>query len=155
MNKYIKVLIIVALAVLVVLLWVRIERNEHRINALYDVLDTDVLGISLEKRAWARVQGWRSENNLKQYVYDPSLCVVANARLSEIKTDWSHNGFAKYINAVNFNYLGENLAKGFDDSYKMFEAWLKSPTHRNNLINYTYSCLVRSDNYCVQEFGSY
>lgn len=153
--KYIKILIWLALALLIVLLWLKAEQNEHRINALYGTTDTDVLGVSLEKRAWTRIQGWRSENNLRQYIYDPVLCTVATARIGEIKTDWSHNGFAKYIEYTNYKYLGENLAKGFDDSYKMLEAWLRSPTHRYNLLNYTYSCLVCADNYCVQEFGGY
>ena len=154
-NLYIRIIFALAVVLLIVMLWVRVNKNEHRIDTLYDVLDTDVSGISLEKRAWVRIQGWRSENNLDQYIYDQSLCDVANARLGEIKSDWSHKGFAKYIHNVDFRYLGENLAKGFDDSYQMFEAWLKSPTHRNNLIKYTHSCLVCSDGYCVQMFGIY
>jgi len=38
-----------------------------------------------------------------------------------------------------FTYAGENLAVHFSDSDEVVEAWMKSPTHRANIINDNYT----------------
>jgi len=38
----------------------------------------------------------------------------------------------------DYNYAGENLAMDFASAEKMNEAWLASPTHRNNILNQKY-----------------
>lgn len=38
----------------------------------------------------------------------------------------------------NYKYAGENLAIGFFESEEVFQAWLNSPSHRDNLINPNY-----------------
>lgn len=37
-----------------------------------------------------------------------------------------------------FTYAGENLAKNFTDSSEIVNAWMNSPTHRDNLLNSKY-----------------
>jgi hypothetical protein len=39
----------------------------------------------------------------------------------------------------NYKYAGENLAVGFVDSEEVYEAWLNSPSHKENLLNSKYS----------------
>jgi len=38
----------------------------------------------------------------------------------------------------NYKYAGENLAIGFYDSSEAFNAWLNSPSHRENMLNKNY-----------------
>ncbi|OGZ62595.1 MAG: hypothetical protein A2812_03015 [Candidatus Staskawiczbacteria bacterium RIFCSPHIGHO2_01_FULL_36_16] len=38
----------------------------------------------------------------------------------------------------NYKYAGENLAIGFYDSKEAFNAWLNSPSHRENILNKNY-----------------
>jgi len=38
-----------------------------------------------------------------------------------------------------YKYAGENLAVGFSDSKNTYEAWLNSPSHRDNLFNKNYT----------------
>lgn len=38
----------------------------------------------------------------------------------------------------NYYYAGENLAVGFYDSKEVYEAWLNSPSHRDNIFNPNY-----------------
>lgn len=38
----------------------------------------------------------------------------------------------------SYKYAGENLAIGFFDSKEVFEAWLNSPSHRENILNSNY-----------------
>lgn len=38
----------------------------------------------------------------------------------------------------NYKYAGENLAIGFFDSNEVYQAWLNSPSHKENLLNPNY-----------------
>ena len=61
-------------------------------------------------------------------------------------------------------YAGENLAKSFDNSRDVVEAWMKSPTHRANILKPEYSEIgiavkdgilnKEETTLVVQEFGS-
>lgn len=48
---------------------------------------------------------------------------------------WHWFGEAKY----NFKYAGENLAVNFNDSVKVANAWMDSPTHKANILNYRFT----------------
>lgn len=41
--------------------------------------------------------------------------------------------------SYNYVYAGENLAVHFTDSSDVVDAWMKSPTHRENIMNGTYA----------------
>ncbi len=41
-------------------------------------------------------------------------------------------------NRYSYTYAGENLAVGFLDAQSTVDAWIRSPTHRNNLANVHY-----------------
>ncbi len=58
-------------------------------------------------------------------------------------TPWS------FIKSAGYEYLyaGENLAKGFTDSSEVADAWMNSPTHRENLLSSKY----RDIGFSVQE----
>ena len=47
------------------------------------------------------------------------------------KTPWD------FIKAANYTYVyaGENLAIGYDDSTELHNAWMNSPSHRENIMN--------------------
>lgn len=50
------------------------------------------------------------------------------------KDPWSFIAAAGY----NFLFAGENLARDFGDSKSVVNAWMNSPTHRDNLVNGRY-----------------
>jgi len=39
----------------------------------------------------------------------------------------------------NYKYAGENLAIGFFDSKEVYDAWLNSPSHKDNILNPNYT----------------
>lgn len=41
----------------------------------------------------------------------------------------------KFSQADNFTVLGENLSKGYDDVPSLVQAWMNSPTHRENILD--------------------
>ncbi len=46
-----------------------------------------------------------------------------------------------FMHKYNYSYsvAGENLARDFSDTQSMTEAWMESPTHRENIVNPKYS----------------
>lgn len=62
----------------------------------------------------------------------PDVCLVAqaNRRAKEIALKFAHTGktfCGRYVS-------GENLTKGYKTTESVTDAWLKSPTHRENLL---------------------
>jgi uncharacterized protein YkwD len=58
---------------------------------------------------------------------------------------WSHNspsGKSPWVwfNQAGYNYVyaGENLAKDFGSTSRMMEAWMASPTHKENIVSPKY-----------------
>ena len=61
------------------------------------------------------------------------------------KNYWAHNApdgaspwsFFKNV-GYRYLYAGENLARDFGDSASVVNAWMNSPTHRDNLLSGRY-----------------
>lgn len=99
------------------------------------------------------VNEYRLETNRPKLIYSDFLCSIANKRLTEIRTDWSHNGFLKSKYCDNCT-LGENLSKNFLFSDQVMDGWLNSQPHKRILdMNYTHSCIATDGDYIVQIFG--
>lgn len=103
------------------------------------------------------VNAWRSENGYLEYKISPTACTFAQTRVKEIQTDFSHDGL--YVHAKELpsgSYISENLSEGFNYAYETMDAWVKSPTHLDNLKkDYTHSCIKCEKGYCVHIFSYY
>jgi hypothetical protein len=81
--------------------------------------------------------------------------LILNSQLSQAAADkaqymFSHNFWAhnspdgktpwEFISATGYKYTvaGENLAKNFNDSQGVVDAWVASPSHRDNLLKSSY-----------------
>ena len=89
----------------------------------------------------------RKSKGLGDLVLNENLSRAALAKGQDMlkKQYWSHfgpNGETpwQFINASGYNYVyaGENLAKDFSAGYDAHLAWMKSPTHRANIMNTNY-----------------
>lgn len=78
----------------------------------------------------------RGEAGLDELKWDNNLETVASVRAKECSEKFSHtrpNGTQWYT--VNSKIQGgENLAFGFDNAEDCVEAWMESPTHRDNIL---------------------
>jgi len=90
----------------------------------------------------------RSNQNLPDLSLNSALTAAAQAKANDMaKRDyWSHNTPSgqtpwTFVAAANYQYLklGENLAADFVDSGDVINAWLASPTHRQNLLDSSFS----------------
>ena len=111
------------------------------------------------------INNFRIENGMWELVRYEPLCELARIRVSEIKTDWSHNGFENrneeiYTRFCNKDPIvctgaGENLAKGdFTDEKDLIKGWIESPEHKDNILgNYNAQCVAVSETYYVSLFA--
>ncbi len=115
----------------------------------------------------------RSENGLPSLSLSSQLSSAASGKAMDMFTNnyWAHvspSGTTPWFfirNAgYNYVYAGENLARGFDNASDIVNAWMASPSHRENILSGNYSevgfavqdgSLTGSDTILVvQMFGS-
>lgn len=89
----------------------------------------------------------RQKNGLQPLKIDERLITAANAKASYM---FSHNYWAHtapdgttpwyFFSKAGYSYLhaGENLAKEFDTSAHVVDAWMDSPSHRANILRTDY-----------------
>lgn len=113
-------------------------------------------------RAFNLVNSQRTSNGLKPLVWDNNLESTSAVRAKECSQSFSHtrpNGKPWYT--VNSNIMGgENLAYGYYDANSALNAWMDSPTHRENILwpeftKIAISVYAADDGtyYWAQEFG--
>ncbi len=85
----------------------------------------------------------RVERGLKPLIYNEQLATAAESKAKHmfINNYWAHfspNGDSPwdFIKSAQYEYeyAGENLAKNFMFSSNVVDAWMNSPTHRENLL---------------------
>lgn len=97
-------------------------------------VDTGLRAEALE--AYNQVNEERAAAGLDSLKWDQNLETVCSVRAKECSEKFSHtrpNGKAWYT--VNSKIQGgENLAFGFDNATDAVDAWMNSPTHRDNIL---------------------
>jgi len=90
----------------------------------------------------------RTELALPELKVNPVLVAAAQAKADDMaaKSYFSHTSPEGYNSwhwfkeaGYDYHYAGENLAVNFSDSSDVQEAWMASPTHRENIVNLRYS----------------
>ncbi len=104
----------------------------------YSINDQDLLSITNKVRA---------QNNLPPLDLNGELTSAAEKKAQDMfaKNYWAHfapDGTSPwyFIKSAKYNYIyaGENLAKGFTASTDVVNAWMNSPSHRENILSDKY-----------------
>ena len=130
--------------------------------ALSNASDVDTGLRSEALDAYNQVNEERAAAGLDNLKWDQNLETVCSVRAKECSQVFSHtrpNGKAWYT--VNSKIQGgENLAFGFDSASDCVEAWMNSPTHRDNILYDEFAKVAigiyQDDNgtcYWAQEYG--
>lgn len=130
--------------------------------ALADTSDANTSLRSEAMRAFNLVNSQRAASGLPALVWDSNLESPAAVRAEECSVAFSHtrpNGRPWYT--VNSKVMGgENLAYGYYDASSAVDAWMSSPTHRENILwpeftKVAISIYAADDGtyYWAQEFG--
>lgn len=89
----------------------------------------------------------RMESGLSPLTLNNQLSEAAQRKAGDMFAFnyWAHNSPSgrdpwSFFHEVDYNYLyaGENLARDFMNSSSVVDAWMNSPTHRDNLLNSRY-----------------
>ena len=115
----------------------------------------------------------RAEYGLPALTYNSKLAKAAGAKAANmfLENYWAHNSPSgktpwSFISAAGYKYIfaGENLARDFDNPSAVVNAWMNSPTHRDNLLDKNFAEIGVAVSYgkltgregilVVQEFGA-
>lgn len=121
-------------------------------NLIYDYLAKDYISTTNTYRNWsnevvALINEIRTSKGLNVLVQDPALSQLAIIKAQDmIKRGYFDHTSPFYGDpwdmAMLFDYeyvsFGENLARNFKTPKQTVDAWLASPTHRENLLNEHY-----------------
>lgn len=89
----------------------------------------------------------RSQNGLPPLALNTTLTHAAAEKANDMisKNYWAHNSPTgqtpwEFIVGSGYSYkvAGENLAKNFDTSANVVQAWMASPSHRENILKSSY-----------------
>jgi uncharacterized protein YkwD len=104
----------------------------------------------------------RLNHNLIPFKHNPLLCDSALKRAKESTLDWSHNGYTEQAKLMFLKYpkitrTGENLSRAYTSETSMVDAWMRSESHKDNIINYDYTdtCIMCYMGNCAQFFATF
>ncbi len=90
----------------------------------------------------------RQKNGLSHLKLDSELSQAASNKASDMfaKNYWSHvapDGVTPWIfiknSGYDYLYAGENLGRGFSGASEVVDAWMASPSHRDNMLSPNYN----------------
>ena len=112
--------------------------------------DSNILGVAFNISTQELLNSTNAERikyGLEPLVLNNQLMQAAQDKANDVfaKNYWAHyapDGTSPwyFFQKANYQYLfaGENLAKDFDNSQAVVNAWMNSPTHRENLLKPEY-----------------
>lgn len=150
-----KILVLAVVTAISIVIFFDIQ-NQKSITA--KITPTPTPYVFSENKLWDLIQDWKLENSGYTYSKEEKICKIADLRLGEIMSSFSHDGFYNHteeLYSYGYDLIGENLAKNFTTEHDFFYSWLRSPSHKENLEeDFKYSCLKCHNTYCVQIFAN-
>lgn len=131
--------VIIALLFIQILFFPFLKTNYPQVlGVAIDISSEKLLFLTNQKRVEAGLEPLGLDNTL-------SNAAILKAKDMFSKDYWAHNapdGTTPWVFIKNagyeYVYAGENLAKGFTSSPSVVEAWMKSPTHKENVLSPNY-----------------
>ena len=109
---------------------------DPNITALAGQLSGPAESKAIAKAAFDTINATRAASGLGTLTWSTGLEQASAVRAVEAAQVWSHTrpDGSEYW-TVNSNLVyGENLAKGYDSADAAFNAWMASPTHKDNIL---------------------
>jgi len=98
----------------------------------------EVVRLTNEKRIQAGLQPLKYNSTLSSAAYAKGRDMIERDYWAHVAPDGTQPW--KFFSDFGYRYLyaGENLARDFSNPYSAVEAWMNSPTHKDNLLNSKY-----------------
>ncbi len=133
------ILLIIALLIFSFSLLATVESKYPSVLGIsYNISITDLLDITNKVRG---------EHGVSTLSLNPDLSKAAANKASDMfgKNYWAHiapDGITPWVfiknSGYDYLYAGENLGRGFSDSQDLVNAWMASPSHRDNMLSDKY-----------------
>jgi hypothetical protein len=133
-------IVIICLFLFVASLFAAVGKTSPAVLGIsFNVASSDLLTLTNQKRA---------ENGLAALTINDQLANAAEQKANHMFANnyWAHiapDGTTPwyFIKNAGYDYLyaGENLARGFTSSNDVINAWMASPTHRENMLSKNYN----------------
>lgn len=104
-----------------------------------DITIGDLLAFTNNKRAEDGVSELRLDPVLSAAAYDKAKDMFEDNYWAHVAPDGTEPWYFILNSGYDYLYAGENLAKDFNTSQGVVEAWMNSPSHRENLISAKYT----------------
>ena len=104
----------------------------------YQVSDVQLLNLTNYERAQAGQPPLTLNRQLSEAAKKKSAHMFANNYWAHFAPDGTSPWDFIRGEGYSYTYAGENLAKGFTTSYDAVKAWMKSPTHKANILSPNY-----------------
>lgn len=132
-------MVIIGLLFIQILFFPVVKTNYPQILGVsIDISSEELLSLTNQKRAEAGLPPLEFNNTL-------SNAAILKAKDMFAKNYWAHNAPDgttpwEFIKDAKYQYVyaGENLAKGFTVSEDVVDAWMRSTTHRENVLSPNY-----------------
>ena len=135
--------------------------DDHAIALAGEYKSSEEIAAAVQE-AFALVNAQRTAAGLSALVWNQGLADAAQVRAQEITTYFSHtrpDGSSWWTVNSTLQY-GENLAKLYQSSSSVVNAWMASPTHRANIMDGSFISIGMAiyqtgdgSWYWAQEFG--
>lgn len=111
---------------------------------------SDGASLAYEQAVAGLVNAQRAQAGLPALHLDGALCLGARAKSQDMQQShyFSHtspNYGSPYDMmrqfGISYSYAGENIAMGYQTPETVVEAWMASPSHRENILSENYSAL--------------
>ena len=98
----------------------------------------EVVNLTNQKRAEAGLSALRYNQTLSSAAYTKGQDMIARDYWAHVAPDGTQPW--KFFNdfGYKYRYAGENLARDFSNASSAVDAWMNSPTHRENILNPKY-----------------
>lgn len=109
-----------------------------QIAFLFSITDENIINITNKERIKENLSPLTANQLLSKAAYDKAQAIINSQK-------FGHNiigeKFSHWIkeSGYQYSYIGENLAVDFYTNEGIMKAWLKSPTHRKNILNEKFS----------------
>lgn len=105
----------------------------------YSISVEELFSLTNQERVKQNLSPLTLNSKLSEAAAKKALHMLANNYWAHFAPDGTSPWYFIKNSGYNYTYAGENLAKGFTASSDVVAAWMKSPTHRENMVSPKYS----------------
>jgi len=137
-QKVLKTNILIYCAVLLLLIKILVMGSSLENFFLANISKTNLISLVNQSRELAGVDVLTENEQLDQAAYLKAQNMIQEQYFNHTSPSGVNPWYWFSKAGYDYKYAGENLAIGFFDSREVYDAWLNSPSHRENLLNPAY-----------------